>query len=340
MKKLFSILLTVCLIISLISVSKTEINAEVVNVADIFREGLKNRESNITVSGTSEDVNNIINEALKHTGNSTEGDYIKFHLTSNLTGRVNGTEIKFSPRYLSTYTQEQELTAKLNEFYDSLNLKEMNSYDKLKAIYDYICDNVEYGYQNSSAYAAANGSSNCRGYALLFYRMALDLGFDARIVSGRVVGGNYDNYHEWNIVKVGNKYYNVDVNFGDNTGDQMGSSARYTYLLKGTEGIFKDGYGSYVPAHVRDGAYDTEGFNTEYPMSTTDYDKNKDKPVVPDSTTESIEETSTEQESTTESEESTEDNSNKKPIVITGETFFKIINKKLLVFPGFVRRVK
>lgn len=336
MKKLFSILLTVCLIISLISVSKTEINAEVVNASDILREGLKNRESNITVSGTSEDVNNIINEALKHTGNSTEGDYIKFHLTSNLTGRVNGTEIKFSPRYLSTYTQEQELTAKLNEFYDSLNLKEMNSYDKLKAIYDYICDNVEYGYQNSSAYAAANGSSNCRGYALLFYRMALDLGFDARIVSGRVVGGNYDNYHEWNIVKVGNKYYNVDVNFGDNTGGQMGSQARYTYFLKGTEGIFKDGYGSYVPAHVRDTAYDTEEFNTEYPMSSTDYDKNKvEEPVVPDSTTES-----TEQENTTETEESTEGNLSGDKIIITGNFIFKTVKKKLLTFPGFVKRVK
>ena len=337
MKKLFSILLAVCLIISLISVSKTEINAEVVNAADILREGLKKRESNIAVSGTSEDVNNIINEALKHTGNSTEGDYIKFHLTSNLTGRVNGTEIKFSPRYLSTYAQEQELTAKLNEFYDSLNLKEMNSYDKLKAIYDYICDNVEYGYQNSSAYAAlVNGSSSCRGYALLFYRMALDLGFDARIVSGRVVGGSYDNYHEWNIVKIGNKYYNVDVNFGDNTGGQMGAQARYTYFLKGTEGIFKDGYGSYVPAHVRDEAYNTEEFNTEYPMSTTDYDKNKvEEPVVPDNTTES-----TEQESTTETEESTEGNLSEGKIVITGQFIFKTVNKKLLTFPGFVKRVK
>ena len=290
MKKLFSILLVVCLVVSLISVSKTEINAEVVNAADILREGLKNRENTITVSGTSEDVDSIINEALKHTGVSTEGDYIKFHLTSNLTGRVNGTEIKFSPRYLSTYAQEQELTTKLNEFYDSLNL-EMNSYDKLKAIYDYICDNVVYGYQQNSAYAAlVNGSSSCRGYALLFYRMALDLGFDVRIVSGRVVGGSYDSYHEWNIVKVGSKYYNVDVNFGDNTGDQMGAQARYTYFLKGTEGIFKDGYGSYVPAHVRDEVYDTEEFNTEYPMSSTDCDKNniEEEPIIPDTPSEPV----------------------------------------------------
>lgn len=308
---------TICLLFSV----KLLINAESTDVSLVLKQGLKNRENSITVTcetteeNTDAVINNLINESLKHTKNSIEGDYIKFHLMNNLSGKIvenklendiYSLQIKFTPRYLSTLAQEQELTNKLNEFYNSLNLNEMSSYDKLKAIYDYICDNVAYGYQNNSAYSALiNGSSSCRGYALLFYRMALDLGFDARIIPGRVVGGNYDNYHEWNIVKIGSKWYNVDVNFGDNTGSQMGNQAKYTYFLKGVNGIFKDGYGSYVPAHVRDASYDTEEFNTNYPMSETDFNKNN--------FVEEPEQEEKPEENTTETtEESTEDN-NQKP---------------------------
>ena len=294
-------LLALCLAASsILSTSLCVSAASVDDAATIFRDGLENRQSSITVYHTTTDENHdeivseIANEALNYTGDSTEGDYIKYHLSNNLSGRiVNKTfedgeytlEIKYSPRYLSTASQEQDLDEILNEFYGSLDLDSMSDYDKLKAVYDYICDNVAYGYQNSGAYSTlANGKGNCRGYALLFYRMALDVGFDARIVSGKVVGGNYNNYHEWNIVKIGSKYYNVDVNFGDNVGGQ----SRYTYFLKGSEGIFKDGYGSYVPAHVRDVAYDNDEFNAEHPMSTTDFDKNKieEVPTEPENTTE------------------------------------------------------
>ena len=342
-------IMTICLLFSV----KLLINAESADASYVLREGLKNREKSITVTcEPTEDIDNIIDEALKHTGVSTEGDYIKYHLMSDLTYKAaNGTdsiiEYRISPRYLSTFEQEQELTNKLNEFYNSLKLDEMSSYDKLKSIYDYICDNVAYGYQNNSAYSALiNGSSSCRGYALLFYRMALDLGFDARIIPGRVTGGNYDNYHEWNIVRIGDKYYNVDVNFGDNTGSQMGESAKYTYFLKGTNGIFKDGYGSYVPAHVRDAAYDTEEFNINYPMSSTDFNKNnyveepEQKPELEEkpeenATTENTEETTETTESTEETteentEESTEDNNHEtdKPAQDTTD-YLSILNKFL-----------
>lgn len=284
---LFKVTLVLCLVLGCLAIFSVKTNASSVDEAsDNLKEGLKNREKNIVIEyeTTEEDhsavIETIVNKALEHTGMSAEGDYIKYHLMSDLTGQIINEvyedgkyllKIKFSPRYLSSIEQEQELNNVLNTFYDSLNLDGMNDYDKLKSIYDYICDNVAYGYQNNSAYAAlVNGSSSCRGYALLFYRMAVDLGFDARIISGRVVGGSYDNYHEWNIVRIGDKYYNVDVNFGDNVGGQ----AKYTYFLKGSEGIFKNGYGNYVPAHVRDEKFNNDVFNEEYPMSAADFDKN------------------------------------------------------------------
>ena len=200
----------------------------------------------------------------------------------------------------------------------------MSNYEKLKSIYDYICDNVAYGYQNNSAYSALiNGSSSCRGYALLFYRMALDLGFDTRIIPGRVVGGNYDNYHEWNIVKVGNKYYNVDANFGDNVG-----KARDIYFLQGTNGVFKDGYGSLVPPHVRDLEYDTEEFNSLYPMSENAYNK-KDESEV---TTEKPEETTTEQEAATEDTTEDKEEPEKETLIGKGSFIIKGPIKKLKKF--------
>ena len=131
-KRFLKFLLAVCLIGGF-ALSAVRVSAASVNDSSIaLRDGLKNRQSTITVYHTtdSEDhaevVNEIIAKALEHTGNGTEGDYIKFHLMSDLTGRVVNTtfengkytlEIKFSARYLSTADQEQSLNELLNSFY-------------------------------------------------------------------------------------------------------------------------------------------------------------------------------------------------------------------------------
>ena len=76
----------------------------------------------------------------------------------------------------------------------------MDEYQKICGIYDYICSHITYDYANlndnsyqlkHTAYAALiNGTAVCQGYALLLYRLSLELGFDARLISGDA-GGSY-----------------------------------------------------------------------------------------------------------------------------------------------------
>lgn len=87
------------------------------------------------------------------------------------------------------------------------------------AIYDYICDRLEYRTSKSSAerekltsacYAFLNREGNCQAYADLFYTMTTIAGFETSVIAGEVDGG-----HVWNTILIGSDLVMVDVTFGD-----------------------------------------------------------------------------------------------------------------------------
>ncbi|MBR3171419.1 MAG: S-layer homology domain-containing protein [Lachnospiraceae bacterium] len=209
-----------------------------------------------------------------HNGNPTEGDYAKWHYAGagySISGydyTADAVIITFttSTEYYTTKAQEAALTTKLNRVMDSLDLDTKSEYEKVKAIYDYITSHVTYDWDNleddsyklkHTAYAAlVNGTSVCQGYATLFYRMCLTAGLDARVITGSDTPGYSD--HAWNIVRIGNLYYNIDV-----TWDAEQDPEYYNYFLRGQDTF---------EYHYRDNEYDTTAFHTEYPMSAADYD--------------------------------------------------------------------
>ena len=195
----------------------------------------------------------IIQEAMKHTGVSTEGDYLcwqyqKYAYTcegykNTATGMCYYT-ITYTISYYTTASQEMELDGKLAEIESALGLAGKSWQDQLETIYDYICSNVFYDYEGLddgsdllkyTAYGAAmDHSAVCQGISLLFYRMALDCGIDARIVSGYSDTGVN---HGWNIVKVCQNYYYLDATF------DLGKEAdTWQWFLKGSE--------SFLTGHV------------------------------------------------------------------------------------------
>ena len=162
-----------------------------------------------------------------HNGNPTEGDYARWtysgagYSISDYEDSSDALIITFttSTEYYTTKAQEAALTTKLNQVMESLDLDTKTEYEKVKAIFDYIASHVTYDYDNlnnqsyklkHTAYAAlVNGTSVCQGYATLFYRMCLTAGLDARVITGSDTPGYSD--HAWNIVRIGNLYYNIDV---------------------------------------------------------------------------------------------------------------------------------
>ena len=222
-------------------------------------------------------VETIYDLAYAHTGNGAEGDYLHKHRGSVSTSYSNITSggyyylsISYELNYMTTEEQEAAVTQRLEEVYAELELDGLSEFDTVAKIYRWVTTNVVYDYETYngnretgySAYSALiNKTAVCQGYALLMYRMLLDNGIDARYISGYGNGGR----HGWNIVRIGDLYYNIDATWDTYTVDNDYTSAHDAfddYFLIGD---------SFFDTHSPDADYETEEFLAAYPMSSTDY---------------------------------------------------------------------
>ena len=234
----------------------------------------------------SDQANNILayifNMAFVHTGVGNEGDYLLWHWATYQIGLGYSSGVLYC-YYTFTYYTDAQQEAYMNEqvpaVMESLALEGKTDYGKFSAIYEYITHNITYDYANLnddsytlkySAYAAlANGTAVCQGYANLLYRMLLSCGIDCRLIAG--IGGSGDNSgpHAWNIVRLGNLYYNVDSTWDAGgvdyyiNGEYDHTEYPYDYMLKCNANF---------PGHLRNEEYETEEFNTVYPMADRDFD--------------------------------------------------------------------
>lgn len=98
-------------------------------------------------------------------------------------------------------------------------------YEKEKYVHDAIITKVEYdasAEMSQSAYSAlVNGKSVCAGYARAFQYIMHQLGIPAYYCTGYS-----GEEHAWNIVKLADEYYNVDVTWDDT------DPATYNYFNK------------------------------------------------------------------------------------------------------------
>ena len=213
-------------------------------------------------------VDSLIASASVHNGNPKEGDSIQWHwgrwdaeYSRTWTGSTYQYTFDIIFAYYTTAAQEKKLDTAVSNLISSLGLSGKSDYQKVKKVYDYICANVTYDYDNLyddsytlkfSAYAAlVNKTAVCQGYALLFYRLMLELGIDARLIPG--IGGG--GAHAWNIVELDGLYYNLD-----STWDAGVSS--YGYFLTNSWDF---------PDHYRYLEYETWEFHEEYPMAAENY---------------------------------------------------------------------
>ena len=118
--------------------------------------------------------------------------------------------------YTDSAQMEAATTTAINQALAALNLSGKSEFDKIKAIHDYVVDRIDYTnddtYKCHSTYAAiVEGKAVCQGYASLFLRMCKQSGIPARYITGKGDG----EPHAWNIVKLGDYWYNVDTTWDD-----------------------------------------------------------------------------------------------------------------------------
>lgn len=166
---------------------------------------------------------------------AVDGDYLKYqwHKVSYTGGDspkiANGKyyyDVKLNFVYRSTADEEKQVDSVVSKFISSTDTSSMSDYQILKAIHDFVCSSTTYNskaalfagttsnmYRTSfTAYGTlVEGSSVCQGYALAFYRLAKELGYDCRFV----YSDPYQGCHAWNMVALNNKYYFVDTTWDD-----------------------------------------------------------------------------------------------------------------------------
>ncbi len=257
-------------------------------------ERMLERDEIVTVKYVGEDYGEIfdmfekekfLDEIAKIDDPATSDDYD--YLCNNLSKME--TSMKYSNNSEAVFTlniiwredryQTNAVNAKIEMIIDEYGMRNMNAYEKVKAVHDYIVNNVEYDTEckNENAYLALfEGAATCQGYSLLFYKFMIELGVDCRYITGIGISEE-TGPHGWNIVKLCDEWYNIDVTWDDpvyvnsHGGGNPNKKISYDYFLKGT--------GEFDTTHERDAKFLTDSFLSEYNMADSDFDIKKNKDI-------------------------------------------------------------
>jgi len=247
------------------------------------RESLRKHSSKIIINYTSHDdnmqdigilVRELMQYAFDETDSPSDGDYLfyqyggyEMHYSYEKQNSDYRYQIEITPDYYTTLKQEQAVSDKIQEILKELDFRRNTSeYEKIRKIYDYVYDTVEYDlihkknehyHLKSTAYGALiYHRAVCQGYAVLMYRLLKESGIDVRIITGTAeLPDGSTELHAWNIVRIDDVYYNLDVTWDK----QMQTE---DYFLKSDENF---------SAHIRDEIFVSEDFYQSYPMSDKDY---------------------------------------------------------------------
>jgi hypothetical protein len=127
----------------------------------------------------------LMQAAMAHTGDPRQGDFLTWQMrgwsASITTWQIGSTyehKIAIQVQFYTTAAQEAALDKAVADVLLQLDLGAKSDYEKIRGVYDYICDNVVYDHANLNdgdyylkytAYAAlVNKTSVCQGYACGF----------------------------------------------------------------------------------------------------------------------------------------------------------------------------
>ena len=151
----------------------------------------------------------------------------------------------------SSETQVKQAVQKINDEKNEVVSKLSGSkYNDIKAIHDYLIDNIEYDESNTSIgmytiYGALiEKKCVCEGYARTFKYLADFAGIECVLMQGTATNSRgVQEKHAWNAVKLAGEWYLIDTTWDDpiisGSGIVMGN-VHYRYFLKGTNEFYKD----------------------------------------------------------------------------------------------------
>ena len=134
---------------------------------------------------------------------------------SSLSGKV----ISYSQSVTVPPDRRESMRQQLEAAADECLLRieaDASEYEIVKSVYEYIIDTTDYAVnsrENQNIQSALlYHSSVCAGYARAFQYILHRRGMFCTYVTGTIDSGGD---HGWNIVRINDRYYNVDVTWGD-----------------------------------------------------------------------------------------------------------------------------
>lgn len=127
---------------------------------------------------------------------------------------------------------EKEILSYLNDVTEKTKSKKLSRVEAVKALHDYLVTELEYDMNFREASHTPEGvmrnrTAVCDGYARTMRLLLLMSGIESKIVGGTSKGVA----HAWNLVKMEDGWYHVDVTWDDPTPDVKGKIS-YIYFLK------------------------------------------------------------------------------------------------------------
>lgn len=119
--------------------------------------------------------------------------------------------------------EEQDAVNKATQdFLDKYITEGMSDYEKEMAIISFMVENIEYGYSSNASDIYGGlvlGKAQCGGYADTLAWLANAAGLNVLSVHGKAEGDpNYPSEHAWNLIRLDDKWYHVDVTWEDPIG--------------------------------------------------------------------------------------------------------------------------
>ena len=223
MKKIIKNLLIGLIIISAICGQPVFAAAYDLN-SDVYNH-LENWDTEFEISYYKSDVLDIIRDIAK------KDDYLNRSLSKLVYERV-GNRATVKVTYITTKEQEEYINMELQTIVDSIITNNMSDFDKIKIINKYLVDRYKYDdslVSNNVYSALTTGKTTCQGYAMTAYKMLNLAGIENRIIIGDLDGVP----HGWNLVKLDEKWYHLDVTNNDAVGTDR-------YFLKDDKDLRND----------------------------------------------------------------------------------------------------
>ena len=173
-----------------------------------------------------------------------------FNSFTNIKTSINENgEITLTIEYLYTDEEIQAIDAKADEVLASILTEDMDDYEKIKTIHDYIVNNTKYDverneeetseYDSYTAYGPLfQGYATCNGYTDLMAIFLTKLGYNNFKVATTPDEISYSSTgHIWNAVYFDGAWLHIDLTWDDPVSSDGKDYLFHTYFLVSTEAM-------------------------------------------------------------------------------------------------------